>query len=90
MKFIRTSFVGLEGRVVRFTLAKQFDDKKKLTVQDEGSDFYIEASRAGVRVKGDMRIDDFMHLDPFAKAITDAWKEHKKLIPQISTTLSGH
>ena len=52
--------------------------------------FFIEAGRAGVEMSGKFTISDFKDLQPFAKAVSDAWREHQRLLPKITRTLSGH
>lgn len=71
---------GIDGQAkVVFTL-----------VEPAISTFQIEASRQGVKLRGELELTQFVDLQPFAKAVTDAWREHLKLVPKISKTLSGH
>jgi hypothetical protein len=78
----RTQFAGIDGSP-KARYHAVVDDKKL-------DDFYIEASRAGVELSGKLQITTFPDLNPFAKALADAWRDHQKWKPRITSTLSGH
>jgi hypothetical protein len=81
MKFSRVQFTQIDG-----------EPKSRYTLEgDERLDpFCIEASRAGVELKNDLAITKNEDMQPFAKAVADAWKDHLKFKPKLSKTLSGH
>ncbi len=81
-KFIRTSFTGLDGRVVvAFT-----EDVARIDA------FTIEVRPSGMKIKGvmTMEISSEGELQDFAKLLSDIWQEHRRIKPKLSTTLSGH
>jgi len=81
MKFERTKFTGIDGAPkVRYTLVGG----------TPGEEFYLEASRQGVMQKNELLLTDHSHLQAYAKALSDAWSDHKKMIPRIASNLSGH
>lgn len=46
--------------------------------------FQVVASRAGIRLVGNScLITSMAELDGFARVISEAWKEHKRLMPQL-------
>lgn len=76
MKFEKTKYDSLDGSTkVRFT---------------QGEHFYIEASRMGVQFKGELLIESFEQLDAFAKTLSEAYTQHRKLTPKITASASGH
>lgn len=81
MIFTRTKFKGMDGATkVRYTLEGG----------TPGQEFYLEASRQGVVQRNELNLTEHSHLQAYAKALAEAWTDHKKLIPKISKTLSGH
>ena len=85
--FRKTKYDSLDGSTkCRY---KAFDESQEMPSQE--IDFYIEASRAGIVIHGELPVEDRAKLEPFAKAVSDAWSDHKKFKPQIVTTnLAGH
>ncbi len=78
LEFGRTKLDSLMGyTVVRYT-------------PKDNDGFFFEASRKGVKLKGEIEVTEFTDLQPLAKALSDAWRDHKKLIPKIEKTLTGH
>lgn len=76
-KFVKTKFDALDGKTV-------------VAYTTEDSAFAIKASKAGVSFQGELTIEDQSELQQFAKLLSDAWTDHRKLVPKLSTTLSGH
>lgn len=76
-KFVKTKYDALDGKVI-------------VAYTTEDSAFTIKASRAGVSFQGELMIEDMGGLQQFAKLMSDAWTDHRKLVPKLSTTLSGH
>lgn len=82
-RFHEVKFQTLEGRtVVRLTPENLPDGEK--------TDFYIEASGAGIHFRGDFLLREMSMLQPLARAIGSAVKHHKLLKPRIVSTLAGH
>lgn len=82
-RFNRTKFSDLTGAtVVRFT--------PENLPEGQTEAFLVEASRAGVKIKGELMLSERAMLEPLAKAIGNAWTDHRALIPKLSKTLSGH
>lgn len=52
--------------------------------------FSLLASREGVLVRGAIKFESNADLQAFAKALSDAWKDHLSLKPKIVTSLAGH
>lgn len=79
MKFVREKGDSLMGKtVVRHTLTDENGGK---------ADFYLEASRTGLVVKGNMEITTQSDLQEYAKTVSDAWTDHRKLVPKITKSL---
>lgn len=82
MNFIRTDFVSMDGKkIVAFT-----EDTTSI------EPFQLQASREGLKIKGEptKQLVSETDLQEFAKFLSDAWVEVRKLKPQIATTLAGH
>jgi hypothetical protein len=81
MEWVRTRFDGLDGL-----------PKYRYSPKDQGTtpEFWIEASRKGVELKGNLVLAQYADLQPFAKAIGDAWKDHRKFMPNLGANLAGH
>lgn len=75
--FTRTKFEGLDGKVI-----------VAFTAEDDS--FSLQASKMGVEIKGTFLVDGEPELQQFAKLMSDAWSEHRRLKPRIETSLSGH
>lgn len=75
MEFTKTKYDSLDGKTI---------------VGFSTENFTLKASRAGVELDGSFFIEDQSQLQAFAKTMSDAWTEHKKLMPKITRTLSGH
>lgn len=76
-KIIVTKFDSLDGKtVVGFT--------------SEDSSFSMRASRQGVEVQGVIVLTSQSELQEFAKLMSDAWTQHRKLMPNLTTNLAGH
>lgn len=78
MKFVKTKIDGLDGLTkVRFRV--------------EGNDeFQLQADRRTVEIQGTLHIGSMPELEAFAQMMSQAWTEHTKLKPKLSTNLSGH
>lgn len=74
-EFTKTKFDSLDGRVI---------------VSWSNGTFSVSGSRSGVEFKGEFLIEDAVGLNAFAKLVSDAWTEHRRLVPKIVSTLSGH
>jgi hypothetical protein len=59
-------------------------------VKFDGGTCALVASRRGVSVTGELTITDISDLREFARVMTDAWKEHRKLMPNLKANLAGH
>lgn len=82
LKFTRLKFDSLTGQtVVRHTLEKSPQNPEE---------FYFEASRSGVRAHGDIVFEAHVDLDAYARALSASWKDHRGLVPRITSTGSGH
>lgn len=76
MKINKTKFDGLDGLVhVRWEI-------------DKGP-IIADASQAGIKLTPAL-ISTRLELGAFAKLVDEAWREHLKLVPKITRTLSGH
>lgn len=81
LKFKRVQFSGIDGQ----------PKTRQVEVKEAGIDgFSIEASGVGIKVKGEMTITMREDLQPFAKAVADAWKDHVAFRPKLNTNLAGH
>lgn len=81
MNFERVKYSGVDGVTkVRYTQ----DTSDKLNA------FYIEAGRFGVKLNGGLALESYDDLQAFAKVLSDAWADHKKLVPKLVPTFSGH
>ena len=68
----------------------EYTDEHSIT-DPPTSTFRIVATREGVRLEGESSvISDRKELDVFAKAVADAWQDHRALVPKIMTSASGH
>jgi hypothetical protein len=78
MKFERKKISALTGNTeVHFSL--------------DSSDFKIIADQSGIRLRGESpTLYENEELQSFAKAVSDAFKDHLKLKPKLVSTLSGH
>lgn len=81
MKFTKQTFNNLTGEPHHMFY---LEDDKTL------APFSITASRAGVKISGEFKLEEQSQLNELAKVISDAWKLHRQLQPKITTTLSGH
>lgn len=81
MEWVRTKIDGLDGL-----------PKYRYTIKEQGlnPEVFVEGSRKGVELKGNLVLSRYEDLQPFAKAIGDAWKDHKKLMPNLKANLAGH
>jgi hypothetical protein len=77
LKFSKNKFDTLDGSV------------KVRNTSDDGH-FFLEASRAGVHISGELDFTSLADLETFAKTMADTWKEHTRLKPKIETSLAGH
>ncbi len=71
---------------------KRFDGTKVIRYQAKGDDgtdlgLSLEATFQGVVMKGDLTFEQYEQLEPFAKAFTDAWKDHKGMLHKKSAAL---
>ena len=82
MEFVRKKFNGIDGRPKTHHAL--------VVPEGEESPFHIEASAAGIVIKGTLEITTFNDQRPFAKAVADAWVDHTKFKPKFASTLSGH
>lgn len=87
MKFDKNKYSSLDGSTkVRLNYLDKMTESGDTT-------FYIEASRRGIEIKGDLSFHSNEDLRKYAKAISLAWEEHLKLrrASGITTTnLAGH
>jgi hypothetical protein len=59
--------------------------------QIEETSFAIRADKQGIRFLGDSPyLENQEELQEFAKLVADAWREHHKLKPRLTTNLAGH
>lgn len=70
------------------------DGKTKVAfVEQSGAEkpFTVEVDSSGLRFKGDSpNICTERDLQEYARLVSDAWAQHRKLAPKIHTSLSGH
>ena len=60
-------------------------DGKTSVVFDRGG-FRVKCGPSGVSLGGSiLLLESQADLEAFAKLVTDAWKEHRKLVPKIAT-----
>lgn len=76
-KFVKTKYDSLDGKVI-------------VAYTTEDSAFSMKASRAGVTFQGELTLESQAELQEFAKLLSDVWTDHRKLVPKLSSTLSGH
>lgn len=83
MKFKTEKVSSLQGHTeVRQTLEDTTEDQVP---------FVIAAAPQGIQLRGvSPYLGSIDELDSFAQAIDRAWREHLKLRPKLSQTLSGH
>lgn len=79
MEFIVTKYDGLDG-------------KTKVAYTEKDGDFAVIADQSGINFKGTLKepLSSHTELNAFAELIGDMVKEHFKLKPKLSTSLSGH
>lgn len=60
--------------------------------KETGEPFTIKVNQSGMSFSGsmDQPISDKVQLNDLARLIGDAWKEHMKLVPKLTSSLSGH
>lgn len=82
IKFNKDKFSALDGKTkVTFTTNSM----------ETGKEFVVEASSAGICFRGESPvISDREQLNEFARLVGDAYTEHRKLVPKIVTSPSGH
>lgn len=81
-EFVRTRFEGVDGKItVSFTENTERVDPFTVTISKSGMKF------SGVLEK---EIASEAELQDFAKFISDAWVEARKLAPKIYTSIAGH
>lgn len=75
--YVKTKFSGLDG-------------KTKVGWAEEGSDFEVLADQTGVYFRGKMKnpLGDFGALQEFAAIVQEAWIEHGRLRPKITTGIN--
>lgn len=75
--YVKTKFTGLDG-------------KTKVGWSEENSDFEVRADSSGVFFKGTMKspVANMTMLQDFAELVTEAWKEHSRLVPKLTTHFS--
>lgn len=80
VEFVKNKYSSLDGRT-----------KVMVTLKGPKS-FCVQATPSGVELMGPLstEISDREELDHYAQLVAEGWKEHIKLIPKISRTLSGH
>lgn len=76
-KFVKTKYDSLDGKVI-------------CAYTTEDSSFSMRASKAGVTFEGKLAIENQQELQQFAKLMSDVWVDHRKLVPKLTGTLSGH
>jgi hypothetical protein len=83
MKFEKRKISALNGETeVRFV---------ELSQPEQSTPFTLIASRSGLTLQGTSpTIEDQAQLEEFARTVSLAWTEHRKLVPNLSSTLSGH
>lgn len=78
LRFRRVKESALTGEtVVRYTLGMKFE---------------ITVSKAGLAFSGDRAeviISDQNDLQDFAKVVTEAWADHRKLVPNLMADMEG-
>lgn len=81
MKFVRDKFSGLLGK----TLVTFSDYEHELTIIADQTGIRFDCPKtAAVTISTEKDLQDL------AKAVSDAWVDHVKLAPKLTTTLSGH
>ncbi len=77
-EFTRTKFSSMEGHTV-------------VAFDVEGDDLFLLSARPrGLELEGKFELTTEQELQDFAKLISEAWSEHRKLKPKLVQTLSGH
>ena len=51
---------------------------------------FVTASQTGVMILAEVHLEDHQDLQAYAKFISDAWKEHRKLVPKLTKDMAGH
>ncbi len=83
IKFNRRKMELPEGKIVVY--------HEHAVAEKSISAFTLVASREGVGFQGDsLVLRDRQELDAFAKALTDAWKDHRSLLPKLIAPGEGH
>lgn len=77
--FTKTKHSGLDGKTVVGWVEDQ-------------SDFQVRATMEGVWFQGmmKMKLSTMAELQDFAELISEAWAEHAKLKPRITTSFNDH
>lgn len=77
VSYVKTKFNGIDG-------------KTKVGWAEDGSDFEVRADQSGVYFQGKMKtpISGMVMLQDFAQLVTEAWKEHDRLRPKITTKVT--
>jgi hypothetical protein len=76
-KFTRTKYSSLEGHTV---VAHTSPDEQ----------FQLKADKAGLTLNGMFCIESEEDLQEFAKVMSDAWSDRRKLKVKLAKTISGH
>lgn len=80
MKFEKEKIVGIAGPQVHFYEAG-----------NKESGFSIIADKRGIRTEGSSPyLENAADLEAFAKAVSDAWKQHQMLRVKIISPFEGH
>ena len=60
------------------------------TESDTTSPFKMTATPTGIRFEGKLGIGTEDNLRDFARMIADVWRDHEKLTPKVTSTITGH